>query len=76
MAEVVAVVTLNIVLVVLLLRICGESFIRAILALLHHVAVVLIRDKMDNLIGCDSIASSVSCHIDTTNSVTNLYLGL
>ena len=67
-AEVVAVVTLDIALVTLLLRICGESFIRAVLALLHHAAVILVRDKTDNLIGCDGIASSVSCCVDTTNS--------
>lgn len=67
--ELVTVEAFDIVLVMLLI-VCGKGFIRAILAFFNSAAVILVRNKMDNLVWSDSIASSVSSNSDTTNSVT------
>jgi hypothetical protein len=54
---------------VMLLIICGKGLFRAVLlALSNNMAFVLIRYESDNLVRGDSVASAVSCCIDTANS--------
>ena len=67
--EIVAIEALNVVLIALLLVVRSKGFIRAVLAPLEHTSVIFIRDKTDNLVRSNRVASTVSSCVETFTDI-------